>query len=852
MRHFAPPPTIAPTRECLEASEALFEAARLGVWFVDLDRGALWWSRMTRRIHEVPAGYVPTLEEAIDFYAPEAREAVRAILAQAQATGARWDETFPAKTFRGRHILLHSCGFAVQEEGRTRYILGTCEDVTEATARTREHERLALVVRQMTNAAVITDRDGLVVWANKAFETLTGRPLDAFLGRKPGHVLQGPATDRATSRAIGEAIRAGQPFHGEILNYRVDGRPYWIELSISPFRDSAGGVAGFIGIESDATPRVEAEAAARRELEARTQAETLLRDILDAVPVAISAYDRANRLILVNRQLLETFPRLADVLVPGCPLETSIREWYRREAEDTTEDDALLDARVGEALRRIEAGLSGRESRLPDGRWLLSSARRSPSGNLIWVRTDITRLKQSELDARERASRDALTGLLNRAGFLELLKAMKARMEAMGVAAPPSGCLVVFDIDHFKAVNDVYGHVAGDTLLKTIARRAARALRQTDLAARLGGDEFALFLPDLGPADAPARVEQIMGVLSRSVQAGAVRLLPSISAGAALAGIDGADCEQLLRNADRALYEAKRLGRARLVFYADRLAHELAERHRMAEKLRRALAANEIEVALQPQLSLAKGQITGFEALARWHDGERQVPPPDFVAAAEEHALAERLGSAILEKALDACRRLRAASGQPVRVGVNVTTAQLLAEDFASRVLARVAAHGLPAEALELEITETVLLERSFGRIVEQLTKLREGGVRIALDDFGTGHASLNHVGTLPVDVLKIDRSFVAAIGHDQRRQLITTTIVGLARGLRLECVAEGVETQTQLRFLESHGCSHVQGFLIGRPMAEKAALHLLQTNSADLLGSAGQGQRYRAGLRAG
>lgn len=855
MRHFAPPTELlaAPSIECLKASETLFEAARIGVWLADLDRSTLWWSRMTRRIHEVPQDFEPTLPNAIDFYAPEVRNAVLAVIDRARETGARWDETYPAVTFRGRRILLHSSGFTVQEEGRTRFIVGTCEDVTEATERARDHERLALVVRQMTNAAIVTDREGYTVWANTAFEKLTGHPVERFIGRKPGSVLQGPGTDPETISAIGSAIREGRPFHGEILNYHADGRPYWIELSISPIFDRKGGVSGFVGIESDVTPRREAEEAARRELEARRAAETLLRDIIDAVPVVVAAYDQQNRLILVNRMKREMFPGHAATLTPGMPLQEVIRGWLCIEEGKVVTPD--LDQTIRAMVEAAASDVPPHELQLPDGRWLLSSARRSPSGNLIWVRTDITAQKQAELEARERASRDTLTGLLNRAGFLDLLKAMKARMLASPEPMPPSGCLVVFDVDHFKAVNDAYGHEAGDILLRTVARRASRAVRRQDLVARLGGDEFAIFLPDVTQQDAPGRVEEIIQSIMRFSQVGTVRLVPSISAGAALAGVDGSDCEELLRNADRALYEAKRQGRGRVVFYADRLAGEMAERHQLAERLRRALAADQITIALQPQLDLSEGRVTGFEALARWNDGQREVPPPEFVAAADEHGLAELLGRRVMEQALAACARLRAATGQPLKVGVNISTAQLLAEDFAERVLAMVARHELPPQALELEITETVLLDRSFGRIVEHLTRLRDAGVRIALDDFGTGHASLNHVGTLPVDALKIDKSFVAAIGTDRRRELIATTIIGLARGLRLDCVAEGVESLEQRHFLESHGCTHLQGYLIGKPMPEPQALDVLNQALPASGKSKDPGPRtakYLSGLRSG
>lgn len=857
MRPFAPPVDTerAPTLEALEAAEALFEAARIGIWFADLEEGRLWWSRLTRRIHEVPADFRPTLAKALDFYPPDARARVEAVFEAAITTGARWDETLPALTFRGRRILLRSCGFTVRRHDRTRSVLGTVEDVTHEVARAQEHERLALVVQQMTNAAVVTDRDGRTLWANDAFERLTGRPSAQFLGRKPGELLQGPETDPATVAAIGEAVREGRPFRGQILNYDAERQPRWIDLAISPIRDAHGAVTGFVGIQTDVTARRAAEATAAQELEARRTTETLLRDVIDAVPAALSAYGPDDRLLLFNRTKREWFPRHAATLAPGMPMAAVLRGWLTlEEGEDPAREERI--ARQVEAwVHAARTEVPPHEIRLPDGRWLLSTARRSESGNLVWIRTDITPQKQAELEAREQARRDPLTGLLNRPGLLERLKALRARWEAAGGRGPPAGCLVVFDVDHFKAINDAYGHDGGDALLQTLARRAVRAIRENDLVARLGGDEFALFLPRLERVAAAARVEQILRHLGRTVTLGAVKVLPSLSAGVALAGVDGADCEELLRNADRALFEAKRQGRGRIVFYADRLAAELADRHQLAERLRQALAADRIQVALQPQFRLGDMVVTGFEALARWHDGERAVPPAEFVAAAEEHGLAERLGRAVLDKALAACAALRRAAGRSLQVGVNVTTAQLLADDFADQVLSSLTRAELGPDALELEVTETVLLDRSFDRIRDQLLRLRSAGVRIALDDFGTGYASLNHVGTLPVQALKIDRSFTSAIGRDRRRELITRTIVGLARGLRLDCVAEGVETPEQLKFLESHGCSHVQGFLTGRPMPLDEAIAFSgggpRTAPAPAA-TASNPRRYLAGLRSG
>ncbi len=838
MRHFAPPLPARTTGSpiaALRKLELLFEAAGLGVWALDLATDRVWWSALTRRIHEVPTSFRPSLASALAFYAPEGGARLAATIAEARATGQPWDQTNRLVTAAGRTVLLRSCGRALPgPDGAMRWLLGTCEDVTETTARADEHRRLALVVEQMSNAAIVADAEGRAVWANPAFARLTGHPVAAFLGRKPGTLLQGPGTDPATVRAIGAALGAGQPFHGEILNYHASGQPYWIGLSISPIRGEDGALAGFVAIEEDVT--------------ARRNAETLLRDVVDSVPVLLSAYDAENRLLLANRMLLDWFPGLADVLVPGCPIEQSARAWFQRELGIPDGGSGRLDRLAREGAERIAGGVDALETRLPDGRWLLSSSKRTPSGNLIWVRTDITALKAAELQARDAASRDSLTGLLNRAGFMTSLKAMKA---SVAPGTPPAGTLLLVDVDHFKSVNDSYGHEAGDLLLRLVARRLARAVRRTDTVARLGGDEFALFLPEVGQAEAEARASDVIARCTRPLRLAGMTLVPSLSIGLATATPDIADCEELLRRTDRALYAAKHRGRGRAVAYTADLAEELATRRRLAERLRRALARGEVAVALQPQVRPATGQIDGFEALARWTDEGSPIPPPDFVAAADEHGLAGLLGQAILAQSLEAARALSAAAGRTIRVSVNISTAQLIAEDFATQVLARLAEAGLPASALELEITENVLLDRSIARLAGHLDALRAAGVRIALDDFGTGHASLAHLGTLPVDCLKVDRSFTAAIGRDRRCELLARTIIALARGLDLDCVVEGVETEAQRHFLEAHGCTHVQGWLTGRPMPLAEALALVRQPGAAAIAPVRR-RTYIGGVRGG
>jgi EAL domain-containing protein (putative c-di-GMP-specific phosphodiesterase class I) len=296
---------------------------------------------------------------------------------------------------------------------------------------------------------------------------------------------------------------------------------------------------------------------------------------------------------------------------------------------------------------------------------------------------------------------------------------------------------------------------------------------------------------------------------------------------------DGLDSEGLLKNADLALYEAKRSGRGRWCIFRQDHAQARAENDSLTDGLRQAIASNAIQVAFQPKRR-TKGGHAGFEALARWNDGTRDVPPSQFIAAAEESGLIIPLGAAVMEAALARLRALRMCGATTGRVAVNVASAQLMDPSFLPDTLDALRRHDLGPGDLELEVTETVLLGRSAERIEQTLRDFRDRGVALALDDFGTGLASLSHLARLPLTSLKIDRSFVSEIGRGDRGGLIARVIIGLARGLGLESIAEGVETVEQVAFLQAEGCDVVQGYLYARPLAtEDEILGYLRDHSS-------------------
>jgi diguanylate cyclase (GGDEF)-like protein/PAS domain S-box-containing protein len=941
-------------------AEQTLEAAGIGGWELDVASGRLRWTRLTFRIHELDTAAEPPPAGALEFYAPEARPVIAAAAREAVRTGAPWDLELPLVTARGRRIWVRATGRALRAGGKTVKLFGAFEDVTARRETAERAERLSVIAEQTQNVAVLLDRDGRTEWVNAAFTRLTGYTIEDMRGRPPGEVLAGPETDPNTLRHVAGCIRDGVGFDVEILDYAKDGQTHWVAVIGSPVRNAAGALTGFISAKTEVTARRVAEQQARREAAERARAEQLLRDVLDALPSAVTAYDRDERFILANRAYEELFPVAARFARPGVTREEVVRlaaehgqhadagstpeqraAWIARSmaqhrapgqvrtlrladgrvvqarervsdsgnvvsvrtdvtdlvrAEDTARREAAERERAEALLRdvldvlpsgvlaydrdermtlvnrsyrelfpiagpnavpgrtldefirlNVEAGQfpdagttpaererwvadhvalhrapgPARTLRLPDGRFMLARECRSESGNLVCVRTDTTDLMRAEADLRVQAERDPLTLLANRPAFLAALERALSPAAQGGRA---DGALLLLDIDYFKQINDTLGHDCGDTLLIEFAARLRTHMRASDVAARLGGDEFGVVMPGLTDA-APlaARMDAIHAALTSPVELGG-RLLPiGVSVGVSVFPADGTDAAKLLKNADLALYEAKRNGRGRWCTFRPEQAVALERHVRMADALRGALAQQLVTVALQPKRKLRGGGHAGFEALARWHDGSRWVPPSEFVPVAEDTGLIAPLGRAVMETALARARAIRDQGFDPGRLAVNVTGHQLLEAQFIEQTLEAPRRHGLSPADLELEITETVLLSRAAERIEAVLREFSDLGITLALDDFGTGYASLAHLSRLPIDRLKIDRSFIDGIGMGGPGGVIARTVISLAHSLEMESIAEGVETQEQLAFLEAAGCDAAQGYLFARPLLTTA-----------------------------
>lgn len=421
------------------------------------------------------------------------------------------------------------------------------------------------------------------------------------------------------------------------------------------------------------------------------------------------------------------------------------------------------------------------------------------------------------------ASHDALTNLPNRAVFQEWMAHTMADVERDGTPA----AVLFLDLDHFKEVNDLLGHAAGDELLKQVSERMSETLRQNDVLARLGGDEFAIIQKRIAQPEGAAQLAQrLIAILAEPFDLSGQEAMIGVSIGITICEPGGqADPSHLLKQADMALYRAKSGGRGNYQFFEEEMNRRLLERKTMEIDLRRALANDQLQLHFQPQIDLATSALIGVEALIRWNHPEQGVIAPDrFIPLAEETGLILPIGDWVIHTA---CRQARA--WPSLKVAVNVSPVQFRRGDLVAVVRHALEESGMDAGRLELEITEGVLMQDTEATIAI-LTALKELGVKIAMDDFGTGYSSLSYLRRFPFDKIKIDRSFIADMGHDDHADSIISAVISLGRALGMKSNAEGVETIEQANLLRAQGCEEVQGFYFGRPMAGEHIDALVQS----------------------
>ncbi|MCH8179577.1 MAG: EAL domain-containing protein [Proteobacteria bacterium] len=674
-----------------------------------------------------------------------------------------------------------------------------------------------LVVEHTSNMVVITDAQRRIEYVNPAYSRVTGWGLDEVIGRRPSQLLHGPQTDTEAVQRVRGWLDQGVPVVlAELLNYTKSGQPYWAQLNIQPVHDAQGVLTHFVAIQSDVTQ----QRAAREALQASE------RRLAEAQRLARMASFECEG----PEQRLWWTPAAADVLgvdEAALPVDLAAHVGGVHPDDRATLEDAYRRMAWREDGYEVEyrlADAQGRARWVRERGYLLPAEGAMPS-RLCALLYDISSTKAAQDRMAYLAWYDALTGLANREQLQALLQ---VRMDTSRQNGRQLAVLFI-DLDRFKTINDSLGHHVGDEVLKVCGQRLRTGVRSNDLVARLSGDEFVIVLTDIADAGVVASLgTKILAALSAPMRIEGRELHVSGSLGVGLYPQHGDTVSELMRHADAAMYQAKAQGRNTLVFYTPEMHAHSARRFELESKLRLALPRREFSLHFQPQYRACDRSLVGFEALLRWHtEVDGWVPPDQFIPLAEEAGLIHQIGDWVLD---EACRQWRrwAEHGHPgLRVAVNLSAYQLRDPALASRVAAHCERHGLPPDALELELTESVAMHDPRTSI-QHMTTLRERGVCWAVDDFGTGYSSLAYLKTLPIERIKLDRAFVNDIEHNPDDRAICAAAIQIAHALGLELVAEGVENEQQLHYLAAQGCDVMQGYHLGRPMPADAALALV------------------------
>jgi diguanylate cyclase (GGDEF)-like protein len=520
---------------------------------------------------------------------------------------------------------------------------------------------------------------------------------------------------------------------------------------------------------------------------------------LDNMSQGIVMVDADGRVQVINDLAVKLLDLPPDLLLPG-------RERRRGEA-----DHLDLPAPAAEGPSRA----SGQGLVQRGGRMIETFSQRTPLGGLVHTFTDVTERRIADARIRHMTHHDPLTGLANRTLLNDRIA------ELLRGSAKSRFGLISLDLDSFKIVNERLGHEGGDRMLRDMSRRLRELAGGSALLARIGGDEFAILCAEgVQPETTEALAKAIVAATSEPIEIEGIEFQPSVSLGFAFSPENGTTAVELIKHAEIAMYQAKARGRGRAVRFDAEMDRDQREHALLERDLRRAVRNHELEVWFQPRFELQPRQLSGFEALARWRHPERGlISPAQFIPVAEQCGLIFEIGMHVLD---DACAF--AASLPNGRIAVNLSPVQFLANDLATLIAEALSRNHLTPDRLELEITEGVLIADET-QALNTLKRLHELGLQLALDDFGTGYASLSYLRRFPFDRIKIDQSFVLAQEHDATTRAIIESILAMARRLRLEVTAEGVETQRQLDLLIRQRCPEVQGYFLGRPMPATDAL---------------------------
>nr|WP_314630858.1 EAL domain-containing protein [uncultured Noviherbaspirillum sp.] len=676
-----------------------------------------------------------------------------------------------------------------------RRVYASARDISASQAIQEElhksRNRLSSLIETMGDAFFAVSRDWRFTYVNRKTVAFVGRPQQTLLG----HILWEAVPELLGTESLARfrlAMESGRSSTFETAHQRSG---TWHETRVCPHED---GLSVFF---HDVTARTMAERAIR-------QSEQRLREVIAMTPSGYLLADCGGRLLDVNSAFCamsgyrreELLGRRLGTLLPDCASDPALDIAGRPGAIHARE--STLRHKDGHGLTVL---LNANVSIDADG---------GPATMTAFL-TDITGRKQDEARMQRLATHDTLTGLPNRTLLNERLQQMLADAGGSALA------VMFIDLDQFKKINDSMGHEPGDKLLCQVALRLRAMLQADGIVARLGGDEFVAVAPcPAGKSSAATTAERLLAALAAPFDLGAQEVFVSASIGVAMYPAHAATREGLFQNADAAMYRAKASGRNAWCFFEAEMSVETRRRMQIEQALHRALERGEFELHYQPRVDLRSMTVTGMEALIRWnHPQLGRVAPLDFIPVAEEKGLIDAIGAWVLQEACLQNGRILRQFGRALRVSVNLSARQLRCDKLAARTAAALDAAGLPPHLLELELTESALIE-DMDMSARRLGELKASGIRIAVDDFGTGYSALAYLQRFPLDILKLDRSFINQQIDGAGNANFIKAFIDLAHALNLSVVAEGIETASTLDILRKSHCDEGQGYLFSRPLS--------------------------------
>jgi len=683
--------------------------------------------------------------------------------------------------------------------------------------------RFRSLVHNATTIMMLVSPTGIIDSVSGALTRILGHDPE-LVEHQPLANIVAPEDHATLEAAITEALRGATATHPVVVGVRLIDHDaveaISFELMIVNLLDDPT-VAGLVVTAHDVSSRVAAELELRSTL-------SLLNATFDSTADGLLVVDSERRITSFNQQFAEMWHLPEEVLAHRSDIETiafvvdqlvdpeafvaGVEHLYAQPRSESKDLIVFRDGRVFERFSKpqfVGDDVVGR----------------------VWSFSDVTEQKRLEDDLVHQAFHDALTGLANKALFRDRMNQAIARIERTHKYV----AVLFLDLDNFKMINDSLGHLMGDELLVAVAEVLVGCLRSGDTAARLGGDEFAVLIEDADNHDAVIRLaDRILAALRKPILVGTQSVLVTASIGITF-GVSDSDGEQLLSNADLAMYMAKNQGKNRYEEFQDQMHTAVVTRLELEADLRRAVIGDEFIVHYQPILDLAGGEIVGFEALVRWQHPEKGLlQPADFIPFAEEIGLIDAIDRYVLAEAGSQARSWQEAglARSDLQISVNLSAREMIDTSIAASVSESLRTSGFEPENLIIEITESAVM-RDLEAAVRNLRALADLGVRVAIDDFGTGYSSLSHLEQLPIDILKIDRSFVSTVAERAQLTHLCRAIVQLAGTLGLTTIAEGVESELQAERLREIGCLLAQGFHLGMPLSAEATGDLLRARLA-------------------